>query len=94
LAVERILFPSRRPGRRPKETVTAAHRDSKNCIHGPALYRAHIPGWEKHNRLDGSAKRELSWMQSAGATRAGTDGKGDEAKMNQPVWWLVQLNRK
>ena len=44
----RILFPARRPGRRPKETITAAHRDWKNGVRGPALCRAHIPGWEKH----------------------------------------------
>jgi hypothetical protein len=46
----RILFPPGRPGRRPKETVTAAHRDWKNGVRAPALYRAHIPGWGKHNR--------------------------------------------
>jgi hypothetical protein len=50
-AFRRILFPARRPGRRPKETITAAHLDWKNGMHGPALYRAHIPGWEKHNRF-------------------------------------------
>ena len=45
----RILFPARRPGRRPKETITAAHRDWKNGVRSLALYRAHIPGWERHS---------------------------------------------
>lgn len=44
------LFPAKQPGRRRKDAVTAAHRDWKNGMRGPALYRAHIPGWEKHNR--------------------------------------------
>lgn len=50
-AFRRTLFPPKRPGRRCKETITAAHRDWKNGMHGPALYRAHIPRWEKHNRF-------------------------------------------
>jgi len=50
VAFRRELFPPGRPGRRRKETITAAHRDWKNGMRGPALYRTHIPGWEKHNR--------------------------------------------
>ena len=49
-AFRRTLFPARRPGRRRKEAVTAAHQDWKNGVCGPALYRTHIPGWENHNR--------------------------------------------
>jgi hypothetical protein len=45
----RTLFPRRRSGRRPKESITAAHRDWKNGVRGIALYKAHIPRWEKHN---------------------------------------------
>lgn len=45
----RTLFPAQRPGRRRSARVTAAHRDWKNGMRGPALYRAHIPGWDKHN---------------------------------------------
>ena len=45
----RILIPPRRRGRRPKETITSAHRDWKNGIRGLALYRAYIPRFDKHS---------------------------------------------
>src|SRR5579864_4950155 len=47
----RILFPPKRPGRRRKEAITAAHRDWKNGLRGPALFRRHIPNWERHNHF-------------------------------------------
>ena len=50
ITFRRTLFPAKRPGRRRKETVTAAHRNWKNGMRGLALYRTHIPGWEKHHR--------------------------------------------
>jgi hypothetical protein len=50
IAFRGTLFPARRPGRRRKERITAAHQDWKNGMRGLALYRAHIPGWERHNR--------------------------------------------
>ena len=48
-AFRRVLFPIRRPGRRRKEEITAAHQDWKNGMRGVELYRKHIPGWEKHS---------------------------------------------
>jgi len=44
------VVPRRRAGRRPKPQVTAAYLDWKSGTRGVALYRKHIPGWEKHNR--------------------------------------------
>jgi RecB family exonuclease len=42
--------PRRRAGRRPKPQVTASYLDWKTGMRGVALFRKHIPGWEKHNR--------------------------------------------
>jgi hypothetical protein len=44
------LVPRRRAGRRPQPQVTAAYLDWKTGIRGVALFRKHIPGWQKHNR--------------------------------------------
>jgi hypothetical protein len=46
----RVLIPPKRRGRRPKEAITSAHRDWRNGIRGLTLYRAHIPGFEKHSQ--------------------------------------------
>jgi hypothetical protein len=50
VALRRVLFPPKRPGRKRKELVTAAHRNWKDGVRGLALFRVHIPGWEKHSR--------------------------------------------
>ena len=42
------ILPKRKPGRRPKAQVTAAYQDWKAGVRGVALFRKHIPGWEKH----------------------------------------------
>ena len=44
------IVPKRKPGRRRKPQVTAAHANWKAGIRGVALYRKHIPGWQNHNR--------------------------------------------
>jgi hypothetical protein len=44
------IVPRRRAGRRPKPQVTAAYLDWKAGMGGVALYRKHIPGWQKQNR--------------------------------------------
>jgi hypothetical protein len=44
------VLPGRRAGRRPKSQVTAAYLYWKAGMRGVALFRKHIPGWEKHNR--------------------------------------------
>jgi len=44
------VVPRRRAGRRPKAQVTAAYQDWKAGMRGVALFRKHIPGWQKHNR--------------------------------------------
>lgn len=62
----RILFPPKRPGRRRKEAITAAHRDWKNGLRGPALFRRHILNWERHNhfRREYESRRLMSAIQS------------------------------
>jgi hypothetical protein len=77
-AFRHILFPARRPGRRPKETITAAHRDWKGGIRGPALYRAHIPGWEKHNRY--RRQSEARALMDAVRTRNRRERKRSERR--------------
>ena len=49
-AFRRALVPQSRPGRRPKDKITAAHRDWKDGLRGVPLYRKHIPGWERHSQ--------------------------------------------
>jgi hypothetical protein len=49
-AFRRTLLPARRRGRRREERITKAHKDWRAGIRRIALYRAHIPGWGKHNR--------------------------------------------
>ena len=47
-AFRSAIAPKRKPGRRPKAQVTAALVDWKAGVRGVALYRKHVPGWEKH----------------------------------------------
>jgi hypothetical protein len=49
-AFRSAVVPKRKPGRRRKAHVTAALADWKTGIRDEALYRAHIPGWEKHGK--------------------------------------------
>jgi len=49
-AFRRTLLPRRPPGRKRRESITAAHEAWKTGVCGVALYRSHIPNWEKHNR--------------------------------------------
>jgi hypothetical protein len=49
-AFRSAVVPRRRPGRRPKATITAAYLDWKVGMRGADLYRKHIPGWQGHNR--------------------------------------------
>jgi hypothetical protein len=65
-AFRRTLFPAKSPGRRRKEAITAAHRDWKGGMRGVDLYKAHIPGWQKHNhwRREGEARRLMDAIQS------------------------------
>ena len=51
ITFRRTLFQAKRPGRRRKDAVTAAHRDWKSGVRGLALYRAHIPGWAYGQRI-------------------------------------------
>ena len=76
----RALIPPKRPGRKPKEAVTAAHRDFETGMRGSALYRAHIPGWEKHNRY--RRKYEERALMAAINTRKRR--LGIEAASNRP----------
>ena len=65
-AFRRALIPPRRPGRRLKAQITAAHRDWKNGVRGVALYTAHIPGWAKHSewRHKGEARALMDAIRS------------------------------
>jgi hypothetical protein len=44
------IVPRRTPGSRKKPQVTAALMDFRAGMRSAALFRKHIPGWEKHNR--------------------------------------------
>jgi hypothetical protein len=50
IAFRHAILPVKRPGRRRKEGITAAHRDWKNGMGRVELYRKHIPGWESHSQ--------------------------------------------
>ncbi len=52
------LFPPARRGRKRMKRITEAHKDWKAGVRGVALYRAHIPGWEKHNRFRRKAEEK------------------------------------
>jgi len=49
-AFHSAVVPKRKPGRRPKAQVTAAYQDWKAGVRGVALFRTHIPGWDKHSK--------------------------------------------
>jgi hypothetical protein len=57
-AFRRQLIPPRPPGRRPKEAITAAHRDWKAGVRGLELFRRHIPDFDKkgHWRRKGESQ--------------------------------------
>ena len=46
---DRALLPRRTPGRKRKKSITAAFEDWKAGMRGTALYRKHIPRWDKHS---------------------------------------------
>jgi hypothetical protein len=60
------VVPRRKAGRRPKPQVTAAYLDWKTGMRGVALFRKHIPGWDKHNRYHriGEQKELLDAIRS------------------------------
>jgi len=49
-AFRSAVVPRRKPGRRPKATITAAYLDWKAGLRGADLYRKHILGWQGHHR--------------------------------------------
>jgi hypothetical protein len=46
----RQLIPARRPGRKRRKEITAAHADWKVGVRGAQLYRKHIPGFDRMSR--------------------------------------------
>jgi hypothetical protein len=82
-ALRRVLFPPRRPGRKCKEAVTRAHIDWKNGLRGVALYRAHIPGWEKHSSWRRTA--EARALMDAIRTRDRRERRGARDKPEPPT---------
>jgi hypothetical protein len=46
---DRTLLPRRRPGRKRKKSITVAFEDWKAGVRGTALYRKHIPAWDRHS---------------------------------------------
>jgi hypothetical protein len=56
------VFPTRRPGRKRKEVVTAAYCDWKKGLRGPEFYQKHIPNYAAHNRYrrEAEARRLMS----------------------------------
>ncbi len=69
----RVLIPAKRPGRRPKETITAAYRDWTMGMRGVELFRTHIPGWTRHNYW--RRKAESQSLMDAIHTRARRERK-------------------
>jgi hypothetical protein len=53
------VVPRQRAGRRPKPQVTAAYLDWKAGMRGVALFRKHIPEWDRRNiiAITGSVSR-------------------------------------
>jgi hypothetical protein len=49
-AFRSAVVPKRKPGRRPKAQVTAALEAWKTGMRDEALFRAHIPGWDKKSK--------------------------------------------
>lgn len=49
-AFRSALIPKRRPGRRPKPAITAAHQDWCGGLRGLPLYRKYIPGFDRRSR--------------------------------------------
>jgi hypothetical protein len=49
-AFKSAFIPKKRPGRKPKEAVTAAYEEWKAGMRGLVPYRKHIPNWEKRSR--------------------------------------------
>ena len=71
-AFRHVIIPVKRPGRKRKEGITAAHRDWKNGMRGVALYRKYIPGWESHGYW--RRKGEESRLRNAISTRDRREG--------------------
>lgn len=53
------LFPKNKPGRRPKEQITAAYLDWTAGIRGVQLYQKHIPKWEQKSRWRRKAEQRV-----------------------------------
>jgi hypothetical protein len=64
-AFRHVIYPVKRPGRRRKENITAAHRDWKDGVRGRELYVKHIPDYAKHNHY----KREVEARRLMDAIR-------------------------
>jgi hypothetical protein len=76
---DRILLPRRTPGRKRKKSITLAFTDWKAGVRGTALYRKHIPHWERHS----------NWRRR-GEQRALMDAiysreRRDKKRQNQPA---------
>jgi hypothetical protein len=67
MAFRHVINPVKRPGRRKKEQITAAHRDWKNGTTSPVeLCKKHIAGWKDHNRF----RREVEARRLMDAIRS------------------------
>ena len=87
ITFRRTLFPAKRPGRRRKDAVTAAHRDWKNGVRGLALYRAHIPGWDKHHhyRRQSESRALMDAIRSRERRERERTARGDKARMKTGI---------
>jgi hypothetical protein len=65
-AFRRVLLPPNRPGRRPRASITSAYEDFKRGVHGPKLYRKHIPGFDAmgHWRRQGESRKLMEAIRS------------------------------
>jgi len=57
-AFRRNLFPPGRRGRKRTKRITEAVKDWRAGVRAVALYRVHIPGWERHHHYKGKAEEK------------------------------------
>jgi hypothetical protein len=65
-AFRRVLFPPKRPGRRPRASITSAYEDFRRGVRGPTLYRKHIPGFAAMGfwRRQGESRKLMEALRS------------------------------
>ena len=74
----RQLIPSRKPGKKRRKEITAAHADWKLGMRGVELYTTHIPGYDRMSRWRRESKsRDLMDASRSRERRAMKPGHSD-----------------